>query len=58
MSAIWDSIKIRLLKDIERGIKGMVGEKFTLMQYQVSAILGLIEAEQFVIPEIQKDSLR
>ncbi|MBR3106687.1 MAG: DUF262 domain-containing protein [Clostridia bacterium] len=32
----------------------MIGEKFTLMQYSVSAILGLIEAKQFVIPEIQR----
>ena len=32
----------------------MIGEKFTLMQYSVGAILGLIEAEQFVIPEIQR----
>lgn len=32
----------------------MQGEKFTLMQYSVSAILGLIEAGQFVIPEIQR----
>lgn len=32
----------------------MQGEKFTLMQYSVSAILGLIEAEQFVVPEIQR----
>ena len=32
----------------------MIGEKFTLMQYSVSAVLGLIEAEQFVIPEIQR----
>ena len=31
----------------------MTGEKFTLMQYSISAILGLIEAEVFVIPEIQ-----
>lgn len=31
----------------------MTGEKFTLMQYPVSAILGLIAAEDFVIPEIQ-----
>lgn len=38
----------------ERGAERVVGEKFTLMQYQVSAILGLIEAEQFVIPEIQR----
>ena len=30
------------------------GEKFTLMQYSVSAILGLIEAKEFVIPEIQR----
>ena len=30
----------------------MIGEKFTLMQYSVSAILGLIDVEQFVIPEI------
>lgn len=32
----------------------MKGEKFTLMQYSISAILGLIEAEDFVIPEIQR----
>ncbi len=32
----------------------MVGEKFTLMQYQVSAILGMIEAQEFVVPEIQR----
>lgn len=32
----------------------MVGEKFTLMQYSISAILGLIDAQQFVIPEIQR----
>lgn len=32
----------------------MIGEKFTLMQYSVNAILGLIEAEDFVIPEIQR----
>lgn len=32
----------------------MTGEKFTLMQYSISAILGLIEAEDFVIPEIQR----
>lgn len=32
----------------------MQGEKFTLMQYNVSAILGFIEAGQFVIPEIQR----
>ena len=38
---------------IKKG-KNMIGEKFTLMQYSVSAILGLIEAQQFVIPEIQR----
>ena len=32
----------------------MNGEKFTLMQYSVHAILGLIDAEDFVIPEIQR----
>ena len=32
----------------------MTGEKFTLMQYSISAILELIEAEDFVIPEIQR----
>lgn len=32
----------------------MIGEKFTLMRYSISAILGLIEAEDFVIPEIQR----
>lgn len=32
----------------------MDGEKFTLMQYSVSAILGMIDAKQFVIPEIQR----
>ena len=32
----------------------MIGEMFTLMQYSISAILGLIEAGQFVIPEIQR----
>ena len=32
----------------------MIGEKFILMQYSVSAILGLIDAGQFVIPEIQR----
>lgn len=32
----------------------MIGEKFTLMQYSVSSILGLIDAGQFVIPEIQR----
>lgn len=32
----------------------MQGEKFTLMQYSVSAILGMIEAKQFVVPEIQR----
>lgn len=32
----------------------MIGEKFNLMTYSVSAILGLIDAEQFVVPEIQR----
>ena len=32
----------------------MTGEKFTLMQYSVHAILGLIDSEDFVIPEIQR----
>ena len=32
----------------------MLGEKFNLMQYSISAILGFIEAGQFVIPEIQR----
>lgn len=32
----------------------MTGEKFTLMQYSINAILGLIKAEEFVIPEIQR----
>lgn len=32
----------------------MTGEKFTLMQYPISAVLGLIEADDFVIPEIQR----
>lgn len=32
----------------------MTGEKFNLMQYSVHVILGLIEAEDFVIPEIQR----
>ena len=32
----------------------MTGEKFTLMQYSVHAILGLIDAEDFVIPKIQR----
>lgn len=32
----------------------MKGEKFTLMQYPVSSILGMIDANQFVIPEIQR----
>ncbi len=32
----------------------MTGENFTLMQYSVHSILGMIEAEQFVIPEIQR----
>ncbi|MGI6211973.1 MAG: GmrSD restriction endonuclease domain-containing protein [Anaerovoracaceae bacterium] len=32
----------------------MIGEKFSMMQYSINAILGLIDAEQFVIPEIQR----
>lgn len=32
----------------------MIGEKFTLLHYSVSAVLGLIEADQYVIPEIQR----
>lgn len=32
----------------------MISEKFTLMQYSVGSILGMIEAGQFVIPEIQR----
>ncbi len=32
----------------------MTGEKFTLMQYSVHSILGMIDAEDFVIPEIQR----
>lgn len=32
----------------------MTGEKFTLMQYSVSGILGLIQLQDFVIPEIQR----
>ena len=32
----------------------MIGEKFTLLQYSINAVLGLIEAKEFVIPEIQR----
>ena len=32
----------------------MIGEKFTLLQYSVGGILGLINTKQFVIPEIQR----
>ena len=32
----------------------MESEKFSMMQYTVSAVLGLIEANDFVIPEIQR----
>lgn len=32
----------------------MTGEKFTLMQYPISAVLSLIEVDDFVIPEIQR----
>lgn len=38
----------------KKGDKSMQGEKFTLMQYNISAILGFIEAGDFVIPEIQR----
>lgn len=34
----------------------MNGEKFTLMQYSISAVLGLIEAEDFVIPKFSARS--
>lgn len=32
----------------------MSGEKFSLLQYSIQAILGLIEAKMFVVPEIQR----
>lgn len=32
----------------------MIGEKFTLRQYSIGSILGMIDAKQFVIPEIQR----
>lgn len=32
----------------------MIGSKFSLTQYPVGSILGMIEAKQFVIPEIQR----
>ncbi len=32
----------------------MISENFTLMQFSVGSILGMIEAKQFVIPEIQR----
>ena len=32
----------------------MTSEKFSLQQYSIGAILGLIEANDFVIPEIQR----
>lgn len=32
----------------------MQSEKFELKQYQISSLLGFIEAKQFVIPEIQR----
>ena len=38
--------------NIKRG--KMIVEKFNLMQYSVHAILGLIDAEDFVMPEIQR----
>ena len=40
-------------KSTEKG-DVMIGEKFQLTQYSISAILGLIDAQQFVIPEIQR----
>lgn len=45
--------KLKVTNDKEYK-KVMIGEKFTLMQYSVEAILGLIDAKQFVIPEIQR----
>lgn len=47
-------ILFRIRNRVGRGRLHMTGEKFTLMQYSVSAILGLIDAEDFVIPEIQR----
>lgn len=38
----------------EGNVVHMTGENFTLRQYSVGAVLGLIEAEDFVIPEIQR----
>lgn len=35
----------------------MTGKRFTLMQYSVHVILGLIDVEDFVIPEIQRTSV-
>lgn len=32
----------------------MNGEKFQLLHYSISAILGLIDAKDFVVPEIQR----
>ena len=32
----------------------MQSEKFEFKQYQISSLLGFIEAKQFVIPEIQR----
>ena len=41
-------------KELEEKEFGMIGEKFTLMQYSIRAILGMIDAREFVIPEIQR----
>lgn len=32
----------------------MQGEKYTVTTYSINSILGFIEAEEFVIPEIQR----
>ena len=34
----------------------MIGEKFNLSQLSISSILGLIQAEEFVSPEIRDHS--
>lgn len=44
---------IKIIKKLQEE-RNMDGEKFTLMQYSISSILGFIEANQFVIPEIQR----
>lgn len=40
-------------KQTAKGV-AMISEKFTLLQYSVGGILGLIETGQFVVPEIQR----